>query len=273
MRLKEDWVRELTVLRDISRAGGHPNIVALREEFEVIDCGYVIVLEFCDGGELFDKVDTTGWTQAEALADLHGLLRGVGKIHALGYAHCDLSLENYMSSSGTHTTHPGVRVIDLGGAQRAAAGDRLQYPTRDAQGFCGVGKIFYKSPRNVKGLDFDAHKNDVWALGISFFMMMTQIPPWNVALEAGDSIFKTWTQGEHQFRNLVESWANVEGEPNFDPSKPPCPNYMLCFTPDTWDLLTHLLDVDEESRYSVAEALQHPCFSALEVATIGSHGS
>ena len=101
----------------------------------------------------------------EANIDVHGLLCGVVQMHALGYAHCDLSLENFVSSSGKHTTHAGVRVIDLGGAQRAAAGDRLQYPNRDTEGYCGVGKVFYKSARNVQGLDFDAHKNDVWALG------------------------------------------------------------------------------------------------------------
>ena len=262
LRLKEDWERELEVLRDIKRAGGHPHVVALREDFEVTDVGYIIVLEFCDGGELFEKVETTGWTHNEALADLHGLLRGVAHIHALGYAHCDLSPENYMSSSGAHTTHSGVRIIDLGGAQRAAAGGRLQYPSRDQEGFCGVGKVFYKSPRNVQGRDFDAHKNDVWAMGITFFIMLTRIPPWNVALEAGDPIFREWTRGEQSFRALVETWANVQGEPNFDPTRDPCPNYMRCFTPETWDLLTHLLDVDEESRYSAAEALAHPCFAA-----------
>ena len=263
VRLKEDWHRELAILHEIQRAGGHPHVISLLEDFEVQDVGYIMVFEYCDGGELFDRLETTGWTRAEALSDMHGLLHAVAFIHSLGYVHCDLSLENYMQSSGTDSGQSGVRIIDMGGAQRASAGDRLQYPSRDVEGFCGVGKVFYKSPRNVLGLDFDAQKNDVWALGISLFIMMTSIPPWGVALEAGDAIFKSWVQGEQHFRALVESWANIEGEPNFDSSRDPCPNYMECFDPEVWDLLTHLLDVDEGSRYSAAEALAHPCFAGI----------
>ena len=262
-RLKEDWLRELMVMRDIQKSGGHPYIISLLDDFEVPDLGYFMVFEFCDGGELFDRMETVGWSQEEALVDVFNILSAVARIHSLGYAHCDLSLENFMYSSvGHESNQASVRIIDFGGAQRASPGDRLTYPDRDVQGHSGIGKVFYKSPRNVQGLDFDAHKNDVWSCGITLFMLMTGIPPWNVALEGGDRIFKEWIRGERYFRELMADWANIEG-PDFDPSRPPCPDYNLRFTPVVWDLLIHMLDIDENKRYTAEQALAHECFASL----------
>lgn len=261
-RLKENWFRELVIMRELRDLGGHPHIISLVDDFEVQGWGYFMVFEFCQGGELFDRMESGRWSREEALADVYAILSAVAWIHSLGYAHCDLSLENFMYRTSGHTSDTSVRIIDFGGAQKVEPGERLQYPHRDSEGYSGIGKIFYKSPRNVQGLEFDAHKNDVWSCGITLFMLLTGIPPWNVALEAGDRIFKEWIRGEQYFRELMAGWANIEG-PNFDSSRPPCPDFNLCFTPEIWDLLTHMLDIDEGRRYTAQQALAHDCFASF----------
>lgn len=73
----------------------HPNISRL---FEVYDykSHYVLILELCEGGELFKRVVNHKTTEAVAVDVMAQLLQALVYIHGRGIVHRDLKPENLL---------------------------------------------------------------------------------------------------------------------------------------------------------------------------------
>lgn len=73
----------------------HPNIARL---FEVYDykSSYVLILELCEGGELFKKIITKAITEETAALVMAQLLQALMYLHSRGIVHRDIKPENML---------------------------------------------------------------------------------------------------------------------------------------------------------------------------------
>lgn len=89
----EDVRREIQIMHHLA---GHSNIVTIKGAYE--DPLYVhIVMELCNGGELFDRIIQKGNYSERKAAELIKIIVGVVQAcHSLGVMHRDLKPENFL---------------------------------------------------------------------------------------------------------------------------------------------------------------------------------
>ncbi|KAF0694253.1 Aste57867_14848 [Aphanomyces stellatus] len=139
-------------------AGGHPHILPLLDSFHDGDHAVALVLDYCPHGDLFDLVLANKRIDVPVAVTFFGqLASAVAALHALGYAHGDLSLENVLLGR-----HMQVQLMDFGAAVP------IDIPTTQVAGKCN-----YMAPELFSGLPWDPAAADVWALGMTLFAMLT----------------------------------------------------------------------------------------------------
>jgi calcium-dependent protein kinase len=89
----EDVRREVKVMYHLT---GHPNIVAIKGAYEDAAMVY-LVMELCEGGELFDRIIERGtYTEAKAASLTRTIVGAVKACHDSGVVHRDLKPENFL---------------------------------------------------------------------------------------------------------------------------------------------------------------------------------
>ena len=131
----EDVRREVEIMRSLPK---HANIVSFKEAFEDKDAVY-LVMEICEGGELFDRIVSRGHYTERAAASVAKTILEVVKVceknsnllcifcffpafivvflclkvcHEHGVIHRDLKPENFLFSNETETAQ--LKAIDFG---------------------------------------------------------------------------------------------------------------------------------------------------------------
>ncbi|XP_074590657.1 mitogen-activated protein kinase kinase kinase 20-like [Curcuma longa] len=124
---------------------------------------YNIFLEYAGGGSLRDLLLRSGGRFPEPAVRRYtrAILLGLHYVHACGYAHCDVKLQNVLVFDGG-----AVKISDFGLAKKAD--DR-------AKGFRGTP--LYMSPE-ATARDEHGAPGDIWALGCAVVEMATGRPPW-----------------------------------------------------------------------------------------------
>lgn len=100
--LRQDIIKDIKLLEEelsILQQVDHPNIVKFFESY--IDHRYVhIVMEFCQGGELFDRIIAQQKLHEKHAAKImQQMLSAVRHLHICGIVHRDLKPENFMLAS------------------------------------------------------------------------------------------------------------------------------------------------------------------------------
>jgi len=138
----------------------HPNVILVTEIFENIN-SYFSVMEFCEGGELFNYiVKKKRLSENESSFFYFQLINGLEYIHSLGIVHRDLKPENLLL-----TKEYLLKIIDFGLSNYFVKGqkDLLSTP---------CGSPCYTSPEMVAGKKYDGTKIDIWATGIILYAML-----------------------------------------------------------------------------------------------------
>ncbi|KAH9783709.1 calcium-dependent protein kinase 24 [Citrus sinensis] len=105
----DDVRREVEIMRHLPK---HPNIVTYKEAYEDKDAIY-LVMELCEGGELFDRIVNKGhYTERAAAAVGKTILRIVKVCHENGVMHRDLKPENFLFADGSENSQ--LKAIDFG---------------------------------------------------------------------------------------------------------------------------------------------------------------
>lgn len=227
-KTQENPVAELSAMQLI---GQHPNILTALECCHDAENIYSI-LEFCDGGELYDVIEESGaMPEAVARGFFRQILLGLGHLQNLGIAHRDLSLENVLYSRASGN----CKIIDFGMALRLPrneAGETLLIPP---QGVCG--KRNYISPEVIDNrLPFNALLSDIWALGVILFIMLTGVPPVDTATPL-DPRFRMVSAG--LIGSMLDQWG-------------------IALSPSALDLITHTLRPNPNERLTLAQIAEHP---------------
>ena len=184
-KCQEDHHKEFATMQYLG--GDHPNIMGQ------IDCledtlYFYSIMPFCEGGELFDHVDSGGMPEKKARKIFMQLLDGMEYMQRMGVAHRDISLENILIANPDILDLLTVTLIDWGMAVRLP-----MHRTRDGYSAylspptTPCGKKHYMAPevlangraRTAEPLDWS--KADVWAVGVVLFILLTELPPFDEA--------------------------------------------------------------------------------------------
>merc|ERR1711907_499912 len=109
----------------------------------------------------------------------------------------------------------------------------------DERYFGAGGKTVYIAPEMWKD-DYEARLVDAWAVGVAIYIMVTGVPPWNMAKKV-DANFKYF------LRNGLDRYITAMKMEDL-------------FSRELLDLLNNLLRVNPEDRMTVEAALEHPWF-------------
>lgn len=205
---------EVNILKNLD----HPSLPRFYEFFED-ETNFYMVMEFCKGGDLFDRiVELQRFDENQASEIMSQLLSGVNYLHSKGILHRDLKPENILLEEKPSLS---LKIIDFDTA--AFFGPELY---KDIQ-----GTALYMAPEVVKGKYNE--KCDLWSCGMILYILLSGQPPFD---GREDSIFKILknvnikTEGAH--------WESVSTEAK--------------------DLLHKLLEPDPNKRISAANACLHP---------------
>lgn len=179
------------------------------------------VMEYVRGGELFNKVAKGRLKEEVARKYFQQLISAVGFCHARGVYHRDLKPENLLLDE-----NGDLKVSDFG---LSAVSDEIK---QDGlfHTFCGTPA--YVAPEVLGRKGYDAAKVDIWSCGVVLFVLMAGYLPFhdqNVM-----AMYKKIYKGE--FR---------------------CPRW---FSSELVRLLTRLLDINPDTRITIAEVMENRWF-------------
>ena len=201
----------------------HPNIMQIFEFFEDKKNFYIIT-EFCEGGELFDKIVEKGtFNENEAADIMRQLLSAVNYIHLNSIVHRDLKPENILLDLKKQNI---IKIIDWGTAR---------FYEKDKKMNRISGTPYYIAPE-VLNEKYD-EKCDIWSCGVIMYILLCGYPPFNA--ETDQEILNKIKLGKFSFPD--EEWENV--------------------SPDAKDLIVRMLAFSPNERYSASECLNHKWLS------------
>jgi serine/threonine-protein kinase len=157
----------------------HPNIVAVEDAGEA-DGRTWLVMEFVDGIDLARLVRIHGVLPVpEACEYVRQAALGLQYAHDQGFVHRDIKPSNVVVSGERHVPEAeepaSVKILDMGlvrgGFDEADGGNDL---TRAGT---VVGTPDYMAPEQAKNSSTVDHRADLYALGCTFYLLLTGKPP------------------------------------------------------------------------------------------------
>lgn len=155
--------REVKVLKMLR----HPNLIQL---YEIIETSRLLclVMEYCNGGELFDYIIANiRLKESEACRLYQQILSGLEHLHRLGVVHRDLKPENLLLDH-----HHNVKIVDFGLSN-------LFSPEQLLKTACG--SPCYAAPEMIARKLYEPNKVDVWSSGVVLFAMVCGYLPFEDA--------------------------------------------------------------------------------------------
>ncbi|KAJ5110165.1 hypothetical protein N7532_002810 [Penicillium argentinense] len=153
--------REVVIMKLIE----HPNVISLYDVWENRGELY-LVLEYVEGGELFDYVSNNGpLPEEEAVRLFRQIIAGLGYCHRFNICHRDLKPENILLDS-----HHNVKLADFGMAALQPAGHWLN---------TSCGSPHYAAPEIIYGRKYRGDRADMWSCGIILYALLTGYLPFD----------------------------------------------------------------------------------------------
>ena len=216
---------EIDILRKIS----HPNITNIFEIYED-SRKYYIMMEFLEGGELFEAITSAGsFNELSAAKIMRQLLNAINYLHSNHIVHRDLKPENIMLTNEPKEGNYQIKLIDFGAATTFIPGKKISK---------FIGTSYYIAPEVLKE-NYD-EKCDIWSCGVIFYILLCGYPPFN-----GNTNLDIY----HNIRTKNPSFGGDEWE---DISK------------DAIDLIKNMLNKNPNKRFSAEMCLNHKWFKLLE---------
>jgi len=143
----------------------HDNLVRVFDEGQDADLVYVVT-EFVDGCALFDRLQSSRLTLAEAIHVLRDVADGLGAAHRTGLVHGDLNPRNVLVSRDLSV----VKVGDFGTADIA----QEEGSTRTAAlARARTGVLLYRAPELARAHSEASVGSDMYSLGVIAYEAMT----------------------------------------------------------------------------------------------------
>ncbi|KAF6162277.1 hypothetical protein GIB67_008406 [Kingdonia uniflora] len=213
----EDVRREVDIMRHLPK---HVNIVSLKEAYEDKDCVH-LVMELCEGGELFDRIVARGhYTERAAAIVMRTIIEVIKVCHEHGVMHRDLKPENFLFANETEASP--LRAIDFGLSVFFRPGEHFNEI---------VGSPFYMAPEVLRR-DY-GQEVDVWSAGVILYILLCGVPPF-------------WAETDEGIAQAIICSA-------IDFERDPWPKV----SEDAKDLVRSMLDPNPYSRLTAQEVIDH----------------
>ncbi|KAJ5514483.1 hypothetical protein N7463_004035 [Penicillium fimorum] len=241
-------LKEVQIMRNLD----HPNIVKLID-FSESRQYYYIVLELCPGGELFHQiVRLTYFSEDLSRHVIRQVAEAIEYLHETsGVVHRDIKPENllfyptpYVPSKNPKPQQPGdedkedegefIPGVGAGGIGKIKLADfGLSKVIWDSQTMTPCGTVGYTAPEIVKDERY-SKSVDMWAMGCVLYTLLCGFPPFYD--ESIQVLTEKVARGQYTF--LSPWWDDI--------------------SKSAQDLISHLLTVDPEKRFTIKEFLAHP---------------
>lgn len=217
--------KDITLLQNellILKMVDHPNIIKLYEVYE--DNRFIhLVMEYCSGGELFERILNKGnFTEHEASILMYKLFLAINHLHGLRTSHRDIKPENVLYIS--NDPNSDIKLVDFGLSSKFGESDEKMHSI--------VGTCFYVAPEVLKKKY--GPKCDTWSLGVVMYLLLAGEPPFYG--KDSKEVFAKITKAEYSLEGNVWSQISLEAK----------------------DLIRKLLTKNQRRRLSAAQALNHP---------------
>ena len=202
----------------------HKNIIKLYEVIETPKKIYLI-MEYCEGGELFDYiVKKQHLTERQSCAFFHEIIDALEYLHSLNIVHRDLKPENLLLDKINKKF--SLKLIDFGISNTYTMQSLLVTP-------CGTAS--YAPPEMHKGEKYYGLLTDIWSAGVVLYAMVFGYLPF---CDDDEDI---------NINNIIEG------------------NYEIpsSASPELYDLLLHLLDINPITRYDLDQIKIHPWYNFI----------
>ncbi|PNT69746.1 calcium-dependent protein kinase 6 [Brachypodium distachyon] len=224
----DDVRREIQIMHHLA---GHASVVTIRGAYE--DPLYVhIVMDLCEGGELFDRIVARGYFSERKAAEIARVVVGVVEAcHSLGVMHRDLKPENFLLLGGAGAGNgededdsvADLKAIDFG----------LSVFFKPGQIFTDVvGSPYYVAPEVL--CKHYGPEADVWTAGVIVYILLSGVPPFWAETQQG--IFDAVLKGAIDFDS--DPWPNI--------------------SPSAKDLIKNMLKSPPAERLTAHQVLCHP---------------
>ncbi|XP_018615868.2 myosin light chain kinase family member 4 [Scleropages formosus] len=222
---KEVVKNEIQVMNQLN----HGNLIQLYAAYESKN-DIILVMEYVDGGELFDRIidESYNLTELDTVLFIKQISEGLRYMHQMYILHLDLKPENILCVS--RATYK-IKIIDFGLARRYKPRERLRV---------NFGTPEFLAPE-VINYEFVSFPTDMWSLGVISYMLVSGLSPF-----LGEDDNET-------LNNILACQWSFEEEEFADISE------------EAKDFISRLLVKSKSWRMSAAEALKHPFLSDCEL--------
>ncbi|XP_076922948.1 calcium-dependent protein kinase 19-like [Bidens hawaiensis] len=215
---KDDMRKEVHIMQHLS---GHANIVEFKGAYEDKQSVH-LVMEVCEGGELFDQIIAKGhYSERAAAAICRSIVNVVHVCHFMGVMHRDLKPENFLLSDSSEKAL--LKATDFGLSVFIQEGKSY----RDV-----VGSAYYVAPEVLKRKY--GKEIDIWSAGVMLYILLSGVPPFWAETEKG--IFDAVLEGYIDFES--DPWPSI--------------------SPSAKNLVRRMLTQDPKKRITSAQVLEHP---------------
>eukprot|EP00252_Welwitschia_mirabilis_P001502 TRINITY_DN11361_c0_g3_i2.p1 TRINITY_DN11361_c0_g3~~TRINITY_DN11361_c0_g3_i2.p1 ORF type:complete len:535 (-),score=109.49 TRINITY_DN11361_c0_g3_i2:146-1750(-) len=214
----EDVRREVQIMKLLPE---HPNIVRLKSTFED-ESAVHLVMELCEGGELFDRIVARGhYTERAAAVVARTIVEVVQLCHKHGVMHRDLKPENFLFANKKENS--ALKAIDFGLSITFKTGEKFSEI---------VGSPYYMAPEVLRRNY--GPEVDVWSAGVILYILLCGVPPFWAETEQG--VAQAILQSRIDFKR--EPWPRISEQAK--------------------SLVKQMLDPDPQRRPTAQQVLEHP---------------
>jgi len=244
--------REMNAFLHIRHNGSHPNICALRENFDEGEY-YYLVLDLISGGEMFDHLINNGaFSEAEAARLFREVGSALAFLHGINVIHGDLKPENLMLSS-KNQADAVIELVDFGCAQVLDKNS----PFYEETSSISATTPGYSPPEMVDKSIKLTHLEpsmDMFSIGVILYVMLCGVHPYDVNGTASDS--------ELNRRILERKLPPLRKSP-----------YTAHLSRSAIELMEKLMHPNPKKRLTAQQMLDHPWVRGETAATGKIQGS
>ncbi|NWX59733.1 MYLK3 kinase, partial [Promerops cafer] len=220
---KEEVKNEINIMNQLN----HVNLIQLYDAFEAKN-NITLIMEYLDGGELFDRITDENYhlTELDAILFTKQICEGVHYLHQHYILHLDLKPENILCVN--HTGNQ-IKIIDFGLARRYKPCEKLKV---------NFGTPEFLAPE-VVNYDFVSFPTDMWSVGVITYMLLSGLSPFLGETDAETMNYVvncSWDFDAEAFEQLSE---------------------------DAKDFISRLLVKEKSCRMSATQCLKHEWLSDL----------